>query len=139
MIAYVDREKSVFTPELWNKATNLFGAVMSSAGIFLVVVKWFRGPPPKVVFDDKEFHGFMSQVAEVEKRVADMESSAAYDLIALREMRTKLNTLRHSVLDRYRTANLKDAMVFDRCIASVRSSHEHIGTILRAKDQEPVS
>ena len=130
MTRYLERDKSILTLENWNKAVSTFGLIMSFSGMGIVVAKWFKGAPPKPVFHDKEFHAYLEQVVEIEKRAADMEAGGAFDIAALKEMRAKLNRLRGEVLERYAKVTLKDTFLFEHCINAVRATHEHVGALL---------
>jgi hypothetical protein len=130
MTAYLERNESIITMERWNKLTGLFGLVMSFSGMGLVVVKWFKGAEPKPVFHDDEFHQYLVDVAAVERGAFTMETSGKLDAAELRRMREKLGSLRATVIERYPQVALKDPFLFDRCVASVRASHEHVGRLL---------
>jgi TRAP-type uncharacterized transport system substrate-binding protein len=130
LTTYLRRNESVFTMEMWNKVTSIFGLVMSFGGMGLVVIKWFRGKPPAPVFHDDEFHQYLTDVASVERGAFSMETSGKLDAAELRRMRERLGSLRATVIERYPKVTLKDPFLFDRCVASVRASHEHVGRLL---------
>jgi TRAP-type uncharacterized transport system substrate-binding protein len=121
MTAYLERDKSLLTLENWNKATGVFGLIMSFSGMGIVLVKWFRGPPPKVEKDDKEFIGYLTEVASIERRVA-----TGSDDEELQSMRARLAVLRHVLLERYPTAKLDDPLLFEHCLASVHAAHDRL-------------
>ena len=127
---YLARNDSILTLETWNKLTSSFGLLMGFGGMFIVVLKWFRGAEPTPVYDDKEFHGYMAEVVSIESMVAAMETARSINVREVRSMRARLNHLRAEVLDRYPRMRLKDANLFDHCIASVRAAHEHLGAVL---------
>jgi TRAP-type uncharacterized transport system substrate-binding protein len=130
MTAYLNRNQSILTMETWNKITSVFGLVMSFGGMGIVVLKWFRGPPAKAVFHDEEFQKYLSDVAVVERGAFTMETSGRLDEAELRRMRERLGSLRATVIERYPRVTLKDPFLFDRCVSSVRASHEHVGRLL---------
>ena len=130
MTMYQHRNESIITVETWNKVTSLFGLVMSFGGMALVVVRWFRGGEPAPVFHDDEFQKYLVDVAAVERGAFTMETSGKLDAPQLRKMREQLGSLRATVLERYPRVVLKDPFLFDRCVASVRASHEHVGRLL---------
>jgi hypothetical protein len=130
MTAYLARNQSILTMETWNKITSVFGLVMSFGGMGIVVLKWFRGPPAKPVFHDGEFQKYLSDVAVVERGAFTMETSGRLDEAELRRMRERLGSLRATVIERYPLVTLKDPFLFDRCVTSVRASHEHVGRLL---------
>jgi TRAP-type uncharacterized transport system substrate-binding protein len=130
MTAYVNRNESVFTLETWNKLAGMFGLVMSFGGMGIVVLKWFRGPPPQPTCHDGEFQGWMKEVASMEKSAFAMEATERFDRQELRAMRDRLAALRTGILERQATVVLKDALLYDRCLASVRAAHEYVGRLL---------
>ncbi|MGO8995747.1 MAG: TAXI family TRAP transporter solute-binding subunit [Polyangiaceae bacterium] len=135
MTAYLTRNESIITVESWNKLTSLFGLVMSFSGMGIVVIRWFRGKEPKPVFHDDEFHQYLVDVATVERSAFTMETSGKLDPSELRRMREQLGGLRATVIERYPRVALKDPFLFDRCVASVRASHEHVGRLLSQAEQ----
>jgi hypothetical protein len=130
MTTYLHRNESIITIEAWNKLTSLFGLAVSFSGMALVVFRWFRGGEPAAVFHDDEFHQYLVDVAAVERNAFTMETSGRLDAEELRRMREQLGGLRATVLERYPRVVLKDPFLFDRCVASVRASHEHVGRLL---------
>jgi TRAP-type uncharacterized transport system substrate-binding protein len=130
MTAYLNRNQSLFTLETWNKLAGMFGLVMSFGGMGIVVLKWFRGPAPEPTYHDDEFRQCLSEVASIEKTAFAMEASGQVDDDELRSMRDKLAALRTDILERQGTVVLKDALLYDRCLASVRAAHEYVGRML---------
>jgi TRAP-type uncharacterized transport system substrate-binding protein len=127
---YRKRNDSIFTQAMWSRLQGVFGLVMTFGGVLLVLVKWFRGPEPQPVFDDAELHGYLEQVAGIERKLTAMEASRALDAAELRASRDLLGDLRVKLLERYPTVKLKDAQLFDRCVASVQAGHERTRTLL---------
>jgi TRAP-type uncharacterized transport system substrate-binding protein len=130
MTTYLHRNESIITVESWNKLTSLFGLAVSFSGMGLVVVRWFRGAEPAPVYHDDEFHQYLVDVATVERSAFTMETSGLLNATELRQMRERLGGLRATVLERYPQVVLKDPFLYDRCVASVRASHEHVGRLL---------
>lgn len=127
---YLTRNVSLLTLENWNKLTSGFGLIMGFGGMFLVMFRWFRGPEPTPVFDDKDFHAYMAEVVQIESMVASMEAARSVNVREVRSMRARLNHLRAEVLERYPRMRLKDPNLFEHCITSVRAAHEHLGAVL---------
>jgi TRAP-type uncharacterized transport system substrate-binding protein len=130
MTAYLTRNESVLTLETWNRLASLFGLTMSFGGMGIVVVKWFRGPEPQPQYHDDEFRAYLADVATSERRAFAMETAGTFDMDELRSTRDKLASLRAALLERHSDAPLKDPLLYDRCIASVRAAHEYVGRLL---------
>jgi TRAP-type uncharacterized transport system substrate-binding protein len=130
MTAYRNRNVSIITVERWHEVTSLFGLVISFSGMGFVVVKWFRGAALKPTFHDEEFQRYLVDVGAVERGAFTMEMSGKLDAVELRRMREQLGSLRAIVIERYPLTTLKDPFLFDRCVASVHASNEHIGRLL---------
>lgn len=128
MTAYLARNDSLITLQTWNKLTGLFGLIMSFGGMFIVVVKWFRGTSP--VYNDDEFHGYLINVATIARAAFAMEAREEFDVAELKRLRDQLGDLRASLVERYPKAHFKDPQLFDRCIASARATHEHVGRLV---------
>lgn len=130
MTAYVNRNQSVFSLEMWNKLAGMFGLVMSFGGMGIVVLKWFRGPAPEPTYHDDELRQWLAEVATIEKSAFAMEAAGEVDASELKGMRDKLAGLRTAILERHGAVVLKDALLYDRCLASVRAAHEYVGRML---------
>jgi TRAP-type uncharacterized transport system substrate-binding protein len=128
LTAYLTRNDSILTLETWNKLTSVFALLMSFSGMAIVTVKWFRGAKPQ--YHDDEFHRYLVEVTSVERRAFELESGGTLDVEELKRLRDRLAALRISVLERYPLVVLKDSFLFDRCIASVRASHEHLSRLV---------
>jgi len=128
MTAYLTRNDSIITIQTWHKLTGLFGLIMSFGGMFIVVVKWFHGIKP--VHHDEEFHGYLINIANISRTAFAMEAHGMLNLDELKRLRDQLGELRASLLERYPKVTLKDPLLFDRCIASARASHEHVARII---------
>jgi hypothetical protein len=133
---YLHRNDSLFTVALWTKLKGIFGLVMSLGGVMVVVVKWFRGKPIKVAYDDNELLGSLAEVLELEKRATSMESDSL-DREALKSMRAQIGALRIKLLERYPKLVLKDPTLFDRCMAMVRASDDRVRALLAAVEGSP--
>jgi TRAP-type uncharacterized transport system substrate-binding protein len=139
MTAYLTRNQSIFTLEMWQRMTSLFGLVMSFGGMGIVLVKWFRGAEPQPVYDDDEFHRYLLDVAAVERSAFAMEAADRLDIDELKRLRDRLGALRVTIIERYPRVVLKDSFLFDRCIATVRASHEHVGRLIARGDPRGAS
>ncbi len=129
---FLRRNDSVFTLDTWNKLTSYFGLFMSFSGMAIVLVKWFRGAEPKPETHDEEFNGYLSEIADVERRLAARESATEpQDSGALAALRDRLNALRVTMLERYPKAKLQDASLFDRCMFSLSAAQEHVAEVAR--------
>ena len=128
MTAYLTRNDSIITLEMWKKLTGMFGLIMSFGGMAIVIVKWFGGARRE--YHDEEFHRYLVVVATYERTAFAMETEGKLDVTELKYLRDKLGALRTSVLERYPDVLFRDPLLFDRCIASVRALHEHIETLL---------
>jgi hypothetical protein len=128
LTAFLDRNSSVFTVEAWNKLTSSAGLAMSFLGMILVVLKWFRGPKTAAKTDDDEFHGYMAEVATIERRISGLGAKA--ELGELDRMRARVEMLRHVLLERYRSATLTDPHLFDRCLSTVRAAYDRIDRMM---------
>jgi hypothetical protein len=134
MTAYLERNDSILTMETWGKIQGTFGLVMSFSGMGIVVLKWLRGAAPKPETHDDEFHGYLAQVSSIERAAGVMEASGRLDPTALQDMLAALGHLRAHLLERYPKASLKDAMLFDRCVASVRAAHDRVAALRAQAD-----
>jgi TRAP-type uncharacterized transport system substrate-binding protein len=130
MTAYVNRNGSVFTLEMWNRLAGMFGLAMSFGGMGIVVLKWFRGPQPEPAYHDAEFQRWMLDVAVAERSAFAMEASGSVDVAEIKRMRDTLAVLRTELLEKQGTAVLKDPLLYDRCLASVRAAHEYLGNLV---------
>jgi TRAP-type uncharacterized transport system substrate-binding protein len=128
---FIKRNDSIFTLEMWNQASGIFGLIMSFGGMAIVLAKWFKGAPPKPEMHDEEFHGYLADVVGVEKKLGVLEAAASpIDRAELLAMRDSLNILRVKMLERYPQTSLKDANLFDRCMTSLSEANEHVGAAL---------
>ena len=66
----------------------------------------------------------------MEKSAFAMEAAGQVDGNELKGMRDKLAALRADFLERHGTVVLKDPLLYDRCLASVRAAHEYVGRML---------
>jgi TRAP-type uncharacterized transport system substrate-binding protein len=130
MVLYQQRNDSVFTPALWSKLQGIFGLVMTFSGMGIVVLKWFKGPPAKVEYADKEFQGFVKEVAKIEKQLGEMDTKGKLDQKKLIAARDTLGGLRVTILEKMPKSKFKDAHIFDRVAASVRAAHDRTISML---------
>jgi len=128
MTAYLTRNDSIITIQAWHQLTGFFGLIMSFGGMFIVMVKWFRGTRP--VYHDEEFHGYLLNIANISRAAFAMEAQGTLNLDELKRLRDQLGELRASLMERYTKVTFKDPMLFDRCIASARASHEHVARVI---------
>jgi len=131
---YLRRNDSLITMELWNKAQGIFGLIMSFAGMALVVIKWFRGKPPKPAYDDPELFGYIAEVVEIEKRALDMSALETVDRQRLKAMQQRLSELRVRLLERFPDLSLEDPRLFDRSLTLVRAAQEQLCSLLAAAE-----
>jgi TRAP-type uncharacterized transport system substrate-binding protein len=127
---YRTRNDSILTPAMWSRLQGLFGLVMTFGGVVIVLFKWFKGPAPDPAYDDAELHGYMGQVAGIEKQLAHMEASHALDGAELGAARDRLADLGVTLLERYPALKLRDPQLYDRCVASVRACRERTRALL---------
>jgi TRAP-type uncharacterized transport system substrate-binding protein len=123
---YLHRNDSVFTVEMWNKAQGVFGILMSFAGTLLVMLKWFKGKPIKIAYDDGKFLTTLDEVLAIERKSLAMETASAIDRNELKAMHLRLSQLRLELIEKYPKAVLKDPQIFDRCMTTVRVSQERV-------------
>lgn len=133
MTHYLHRNDSLMTIALWSKLQGIFGLLMSVGGMLIVVVKWLRGKPIKVAYDDAELLAGFAEVLELEKRATSMEGQPL-DGEALRSMKKQLGALRIRLLERYPSMVLKDPSLFDRSMTMVRASQDHVDALLAAAE-----
>jgi hypothetical protein len=123
---FLTRMLSVFTMETWNKLTSIFGLVMSFSGMGLVLLKWFKGAAPTPANHDAEFKGYLAEAVAADRAVTAMRKSGGGDRQQLETLRERLDELRATLYERYPTASLTDARLFDHCTAAVRAAHERV-------------
>jgi TRAP-type uncharacterized transport system substrate-binding protein len=128
LTTYLRRNDSILTLEAWNKVQSSFALVMSFAGMLIVLLRWFRGPPPET--DDAELHARLLEVAALEREVSSMEAERQVDqprLVALRQHLAQLNA---DLLARYPTITLKDPRLFDLVLGCIRAAQVHVGGLV---------
>jgi hypothetical protein len=115
----------------------MFGLLMSFGGMAIVIVKWFGGA--RRVYHDEEFHGYLAEVATIERSAFAMEAEGNLDVVKLKLFWDKLGGLRALLLERYPSVLFRDPLLFDRCIVSVRATHELIGGLIAHARETPKS
>jgi TRAP-type uncharacterized transport system substrate-binding protein len=131
MTAYLTRNDAIITLQTWQKLTSLFGLFMSFSGVALVVLRWLRGAKS---WHDEEFHQYLAEVATIARTIFTMEAQGKLDVAELKRLRDRLAGLRTLLIERYPKVSFKDPLLFDRCIASVRATHDHAGRLLAAAE-----
>lgn len=135
--AYLHRNDSFLTMEMWNKAQGVFGLLMSFAGMALMVVRWLRGKKA-VVFADPDYHLRLAEVVALQKKALALSASPALDASELGAMRARLEELRLDFLERYHPkAVFKDPALLDRCLAAVRTCEERVQALLSRAEGRP--
>lgn len=130
LTTYLDRNNSVFTLAMWNRIQSAFALAMSFGGMLIVLFRWFRGAAPAPEFHDGEFHAYLAEVANFERELSVLEVSVPMDRGRLVLIRDDLGRKRVELLERYPMFSLKDPMLFDRSIASVRAAHSRVADLL---------
>jgi len=118
---YLHRNDSFLTLEVWNKIQSTFALVMSFAGMFIVVVRWFRAVPESG-HDDAELHGFLTEVADGEREMSAIAAAGAIDRARLARLDGRFVEIKAELLSRYSSLKLEDARLFEVVLACLRDA-----------------
>ncbi len=86
------------------------------------------------MYHDADFQRWLLDVAAAERSAFAMEAGGSVDVDEIKRMRDQLALLRTDLLEKQGTAVLKDPLLYDRCLASVRAAHEYFGNLV-AREQ----
>ncbi len=126
---YLHRNDSLLTLETWNKLQSSFALVMSFAGMFIVIVRWFRGVPQSL-HRDPELHACLSEVAGCERELSKMAAAKEIDRPRLETLDARLVEMKADLMSRYSTLNLEDPRLFDVLLDCIRDASVRLHALL---------
>lgn len=126
-LAFLDRHDPLLSAKTFEKLQSWFGLAMAALSTLLVVVKWFKGPPPKRQTDDRRFKDLALQVAAIERELA----TGTPDRERLEEHRVRLAALKAEALEAYPGATLADPAVVATVIAGIEDTRARLAEIMR--------
>lgn len=126
---YLHRNDSLLTLETWNKIQSSFALLMSFAGMFIVIVRWFRGVPQSL-HHDAELHAYLAEVAAFERELSKMASVKSIERARLVEIDARLVEVKTDLLSRYPSLNLEDPRLLDVLLDTVRDAGARLHGLL---------
>lgn len=125
-ILFINRHDPVLSAQTWDRLQSAFGLAMTVLSALLVLVKWFRGPPPAPVREDAEFHGRLAEVAAIEADVARLIAEGRHDVAILADHLATLAAMKAGVLERYGDVTLDDPALLGTLIATLDATRAHL-------------
>lgn len=98
---FLARKDPVLSIKTFDTMKNSFGLVMSVLSGVLIVLKWFRGPPPAKPSDDAIFTALISRAAEIDQ-------AAALPGADTKDLRRRLDEIKAEALERLPSAHLNN-------------------------------
>jgi TRAP-type uncharacterized transport system substrate-binding protein len=122
------RQKPILTEhdvEELSNTMSVAGALLGG-GLFL----WQAWRQQRQARRDRVFAGAMRRVAELERRVVELELSASMELEPLIEVQRALLQLKSETLDRFASGELGDQAALSDLLAPVNAARDHVGSLL---------
>jgi TRAP-type uncharacterized transport system substrate-binding protein len=126
---YLHRNDSLLTLEAWNKLQSSFALVMSFVGMFVVILRWFRGVP-QGLHHDAELHACLAEIAGGERELSTMEAAPELDRARLVALDRRFAEMRADLLARYSSLNLEDPRLFEVLLTCLRDAGARLHHLL---------
>ena len=101
---------------------------MTFGGVFIVILKWFRGPAKAPETDDVLFHEYLTEIVKIEKEVGALEDSRKIESAALAGFLGRLNAIHVAMLERYSTVMLKIRIRLIAALPPSATSFRRVGS-----------
>jgi TRAP-type uncharacterized transport system substrate-binding protein len=126
---YLHRNDSLLTLETWNKLQSSFALVMSFVGMFVVLLRWFRGVP-QGLHNDAELHACLAEIAGGERELSAMEAAPSIDRARLVAFDRRLVEMKADLLSRYPSLKLEDPKLFEVLLDCLRDAVARVHALL---------
>jgi hypothetical protein len=127
---YLHRNDSLLTLEAWNKLQSSFALMMSFVGMFVVILRWFRGVTPGAHYD-AELHACLAEIAGGERELSTMEAAPGIDRARLVALDRRFVEMKADLLSRYSSLNLEDPRLLEVLLSCLRDTGVRLHDLLR--------
>ena len=108
---YMNRDKPVFSKELYAKLQSTFALVMSSASAVLVVVKWLRGEQLESTTDDGKFEQYVGDVAVLDQLISTYAAEENISKTKIQDLLRRLDTIKENAMVTLQDNNVKGTLL----------------------------
>ncbi|MCW5891409.1 MAG: hypothetical protein KIT14_12780 [bacterium] len=127
-IEYLRRDKPFITENTVDTLGNTFSVLGAIAGGSIFLWQWWR--QRRQAARDEEFATHLRRMADVERRLTELELSATLALEPLVDLQQEVLTLKSDVLERYAAGALGDRAALGDLLVPLNATRDHLGDLL---------
>lgn len=127
-VAFRQREKPFFTADDVGVLSNWLSVAGALVGAALFL--WQAWRQRRAAARQELLSGYLSRVAEIERRTVEMELSSALELDRLIELQQELLRVKSGALDDFAAGNFQGQAVLFDLLGPINAAWEHLGRLL---------
>jgi TRAP-type uncharacterized transport system substrate-binding protein len=127
-LAYMRRDKPVITDDAVDTLSNSLSILGALLGGSVFLWQWWR--QRRQARRDEVFGSYMLQVADIERRTAELELAATLELPPLAALQRELLELNTRALERFAAGELGDQATLSDLLMPINAAREHIGQLV---------